>query len=146
MHICSIIKQSFAINENSFELYYNLQIQSCCSFFFVFFLSHRYGGERYSVFRAYLYLHLHKIVSEKGTQGRERGKIIPPSTLLIFILRDEHIHRHEISLDILYSIYGFVSLPFLFMFSINLLTHFCCYLNESNIFSQNKNLRLFYLY
>lgn len=108
-----------------------------------FFLSHRYGEERYSVFRAYLYLHLHEIVSDKSTQGGKRGKIIPPSTLLIFILRDEHIHRPGISLDILYSIYSFVSLPFLFMFPINLLTHFCRYLNESNIFHKIKIFNCF---
>lgn len=67
-------------------------------------------------------------------------KIIPSRSLFIFNFREGNFHGLRISLDVSYSIYGFLSL--LSILSINFIAYFS---RHSNIFLLNKNFHSSFL-
>lgn len=67
-------------------------------------------------------------------------KIIPSRSLFIFNFREGNFHGLRISLDVSYSIHGFLSL--LSILSINFIAYFS---RHSNIFLSNKNFHSSFL-
>lgn len=123
-------------------MYLNLQI---ISLFSSLFFLYRYI-EYVILFLSFFFFFVNVSIRAKQRRKTVHGsrtcviKIIPSRSLFIFNFREGNFHGLRISLDVSYSIYGFLSL--LSILSINFIAYFS---RHSNIFLLNKNFHSSFL-